>query len=530
MQQKAETIKLDHYINLVFKHRWLIIIPFCLSMIAGINLAITSPKIYQANTLILVEPQEVPANFVQSIVPDIRSRINTISQQIMSRTNLERIINKFNLFSESNAKDGYMEDKIEIMRRRIEVNVTRTGGADTFSVSYSGADPKTVMLVANDLATAFIEENLKIRETKAVGTSEFLETQLISTRKQLEMVEEELKNYRKRHMGELPEQLEANQKAIDRLRDQLNETRKGINDAKNRLILIENRIDASRKLQSMPLGTRPGPAKPLNLQQLKAQLDELSSKYTAQHPDVIRLKQRIKELEAKEREASAKQSDSESSSTQPRPAIDPNMAEYMQQRQAILLEIANLKDEIPGIESQIKIYHRRVENTPKREEELLSLKRDYSNIQESYNSLLNRKLEAEIALNMEKKQKGEQFRIIDPARLPRKPVSPDLKKLFMMAVAVGLGIGGGLIFLLDFFNASLKDPETFEDELGVAVLATIPRVYHKRDIYLKRLNRVLTAVSIVVAACLISGFAMLVFNGVEPTIKIVRPYIAFLKI
>ena len=539
MQEKPEIIKIYHYVNLIFKHRWLLIIPFCLSMTVGIYQAITTPKIYEASTLILVEPQEVPTNLVRSIVTaDITSRISTISQQIMSRTNIERIINKFDLFSDPKSKDRYMEDKLGVMQKRIEVKVTRTGGPDTFSVSYRGAEPKTVMLIANDLASAFIEENLKVRETKAVGTSEFLETQLQSTREQLELVEEELRDYRKRHMGELPEQLDANQKAIDRLRDQLNETRKRINDAKNRLILIDNRIDASRALQSIPVGTGPvgtstEPAKPLNLQQLKDQLDEIGSKYTDQHPDVIRLKQRIKELEAKEKEAeyaSAKPSDSGSSGVQPRSAIDGDMVEYMQQRQAILLEIANLQSEIPGIESQIKIYQQRVENTPKREEELLGLKRDYNNIQDSYNSLLNRKLEAEISLNMEKKQKGEQFRIIDPARLPRKPASPDLRKLFLVSVAIGLGLGAGLIFLLDFFNTSLKDPDKFEEELGVAVLATIPKVYQKKDLRLKRLNQVLTACSILVAGCLVAGFALLVVNGVEPTIEAVRPYISFIRL
>ena len=194
------------------------------------------------------------------------------------------------------------------------------------------------------------------------------------------------------------------------------------------------------------------------------------------------------------------------------------------------IEIANLQSEIPGIESRTKIYQQRVENTPKREEELLGLKRDYNNFQDSYNSLLNRKLEADIALNMEKKQKGEQFRIIDEAKLPSKPAYPPLKKLFLMSVAIGLGLGPGLIFLLDVFNTSLKDPEKFEEELGVAVLATIPKVYQKKDIFIRRINRVLTACFILVAGCLVVVFALLVFNGVEKTLEVVRPYMAFLKV
>jgi hypothetical protein len=209
---------------------------------------------------------------------------------------------------------------------------------------------------------------------------------------------------------------------------------------------------------------------------------------------------------------------------------DKTLSEQIKQRAEIRIALNGLADDIAKIRSQISTYQERVERTPKREEELLALNRDYNNIQASYSSLLNRKLEAEIAVNMEKKQKGEQFRIIDTAREPRKPISPDLRKLFMVVLAGGLGLGAGLIFLLDFLNSSLKDPEKFEDDLGVAVLATIPKVYQKKDFRLKRLNQVLTALSFVVAGCLLAGFAALVFNGVEQTLEAVRPYMAFLKI
>jgi uncharacterized protein involved in exopolysaccharide biosynthesis len=131
---------------------------------------------------------------------------------------------------------------------------------------------------------------------------------------------------------------------------------------------------------------------------------------------------------------------------------------------------------------------------------------------------------------MEKKQKGEQFRIIDPARVPVNPISPDLRKLFMIVLAAGLGFGAGLIFLLDFLNSSLKDPEKFEEDLGITVLATIPKLYQKKDLRLKTLNTVMTVFFILVAAGLLAGFAALVFNGVEQTIAAVQPYMGFLKI
>ena len=155
----------------------------------------------------------------------------------------------------------------------------------------------------------------------------------------------------------------------------------------------------------------------------------------------------------------------------------------------------------------------------------MKLTRDYGNSQESYKSLLNRKLEAEIAVNMEKKQKGEQFQIVDRAALPRKPVSPDMRKLFLISVAAGLGLGGGLIFLLDFLNQSLKQPKDYESKLGLVVLATIPKILSPKDKLLRRINRGLTAVSLVFAAALTAGFGLLILKGMEPMMALVSKYV-----
>jgi polysaccharide chain length determinant protein (PEP-CTERM system associated) len=530
MQEKAETIKIDYYINLIFKRRWLMIIPFCLVMIVGIYLAITLPKIYEATTLILVEPQSVPANFVREIVSsEIDSRITTIQQQILSRTNLEKIIDQFKLFTGPGSENLFMEDKVGTMRNRIQVEVSRTRrqGPNAFTISYKDANPETAMKTANGLATLFIDENLKIREAQALGTSDFLEAELETMRKRLVVVEEKLREYRERYRGELPEQLDSNLRILASLQQQLNEREARISDERNRLIEVENQIQARKQMLETSSIAQSGTDEMVTLDQLKQQLENLQSSYTEKHPDVIRLKEKIASLEAMQTTGKPGAGATEQAD---RFLQDRTLNEQINQRTEIRIALKGLTDDIAKIRRQINTYQQRVERTPKREEELLALRRDYNNIQESYNSLLNRKLEAEIAVNMEKKQKGEQFRVIDPARVPHKPISPDLRRLFMMVLAVGLGLGGGLIFLVDFFNSSLKDPEKFEDDLGVAVLATIPKVYQKKDLRLKRLNGVLTVVSILVALCLFGGFAALVFNGVEQTIAAVRPYASFLRL
>ena len=201
MPEKTETIKIHHYLGLVFKHRWLLIIPFCIAMAAGMYLAIKLPKIYEASTLILIMPQRVPSNFVQSIVTnDIDSRINTISQQILSRSNLKKIIEEFDLFSDPKYSGMFIEDKFADLRERINVEVNRADRrkeADAFSISFKGPEPEIVMAVTNRLAGSFIDENLKVREAQAVGTSDFLADELITKRKRLEEVEQKLREYRR---------------------------------------------------------------------------------------------------------------------------------------------------------------------------------------------------------------------------------------------------------------------------------------------------------------------------------------------
>ena len=156
-----------------------------------------------------------------------------------------------------------------------------------------------------------------------------------------------------------------------------------------------------------------------------------------------------------------------------------------------------------------------VQDTPNREQELLSLNRDYQNIKESYDSLLSRKLESDISVNMEKKQKGEQFRILDAASLPQKPSEPDMKKLFILVVGAGLGLGGGVIFLLEYMDSSFRKPEEIDALLELPVLCTIPRLYQPRELKLQKLNTILSVVSVMVSLVLFAGFAVLTFKGVD---------------
>ena len=518
MQNKSEVINLGYLLGILLRRRWFIIIPFCLSMITGIYFALTLPKIYSSSTLILIQPQRVPTDYVRSIVSsDVEARISTISQQIMSRTNLEKIIEQFNLFSGPEYKNIFMEDKLATLRNSISVNVTRTSrDTDSFSITVKGKHPAKIAKIANTLTSFFIDENIRLRETQAVGTSDFLENELQVMTKRLEEREEVLKLYNQKYMGGLPAQLQTNLRILDRLQELLSEQRSSLSVAKNRLIEFENRIQSG--LQNFPLTSGADQTEYLSdIDQMKERLASLKAKYTDRHPDVIRLNKIINEFDSKIKNKSEETEDSETSGND----INYNNT-YTRQREGIKREIKILEKDITKLSDNIRYYEKLVEDTPKREQELLSLRRDYQNIQDLYNSLLSRKLEAEISVNMEKKQKGEQFRVLDTARVPEKPISPNMKKIFLLAIAAGIAIGCGIIYLLEFLDSSFRNGKDVETFLGLSVIATIPVLNNPKIDRKHKLNNIFSILSILLCFFLLGVLALLTFYGVDRAIEVIK--------
>ena len=527
---QGSSIDVKYYIDLLLRLRWILIGSLLIAIIAGIYLAVTLPKIYQAETLILVEPQRVPDNFVRSIVPtDLSDQISTIKEMIMSRTNLLKIIENFNLFSGPEYSGMFLDDKIEAIRKRTSVDiVSGSRTANAFKIAYQGKEPQEVVQVVNTMASLAIDQNLKVRESQAAGTVEFLENERVKMRGKLEEVEATLKDFRKNHMGELPDQLASNLMVLDRLQQQLSDKQKSLRDEKNRLISLENQIQLARQQAVMTVtATAPSDSRePTTLEGLKQQLAEYKIRYTPQHPDVIALQRKIAELEKEIPPPSSNSGDS--GSTRPAGGVGRSASgrrvetDLIVQRNAAAREIAAIKDEIPALQEQIDFYQRRVENAPKLEQELLSLNRDYDNIQKTYESLLSRKQEAAVAANMERQQKGEQFRILDPARLPDRPQSPDMRKLFLMVVAVGFGLGCGLIFALDYIDGSVKKPEDVPTKLRIPLLVTMPTVRRPKEIRKRRINDGLSILAAMVCLALLALFAAVSVLGMPGPTELIK--------
>jgi polysaccharide chain length determinant protein (PEP-CTERM system associated) len=521
-EAQTEGLNIGYYLTLVSRRRWFIIVPFCLAMIVGMVLAVKLPKIYEASTLILVQPQRVPEKIVSPVVDGyIESRISTLSQQIMSRSNLERVIEKFKLFSDPNSADMLAEDKVESLRKRIKVQIGDARArrvTDSFSIVFQDPDPQIAMKVTNGLANYFIDENLRAREGMAVGTTDFLDSELDTMRKRLEGQEEILKKFREQNMGELPEQLSSNLSVLEGLYQQLSRKEESLRNSRLSLASLEKEISSLREAAAQGAGRVS--EENMSIEQLQAALALLRDSYTDQHPDVLRLKARIARRAKEQPADSTAQS---SGSAERFLSFKPNR-DIERQKSALLGSISIIEEDMARLNRSIREYQRRIEIIPKREQELLTLRRDYDNIRTSYNSLSNRKLEADIAVNMEKKQKGEQFYVIDVAQAPEKPISPNLPKLFQITVAAGLAFGAGLILLLELMDKTVRRLDKLEEEIGLPVLAMMPRIFTSEDRKRHRMVLAATTVSIVVALALTAALAVLVFNGVEPTLDLVRHY------
>ena len=508
--QTGNTLHPEEIIKIILKRRWFVIIPFCVAVIIGISLAVTLPKKYASSTVIMVQAQRVPSEYVQSVITtDITSRLNTIAQQVLSRTNIERVIETYKLFQGPGYDGMYLEDKVTAVRSRIDINTKKSDNGkevNTFSITYKGENPQQVRDIANALATYFVNENYKVREAQATGTSDFLNGQLESMRRALEKSEETYREYRQKYMGELPEQLEPNLQILSRLNEQLLDKQKNLQELAGTITILEGQVsEAQRNAKSAALAKNTGTTDASDLPSLKAQLEGLQARYKENHPSVVRLKTMIANME---------KTGSEGTGAAPPGGVAGSVTSPQEiQVAGLRMRARVVEGEIAELKQKIDSYQVRVENTPKREEELYSIKRDYENLKTAYDSLDKRRIEADISVNMEKKQKGEQFQIIDPAVVPEKPTSPDMLRLFLITIALGLGIGGVAVYLMEFSNQSFKSVEDVESSLGITVLATIPVIHHPKDLLRTRLNNICTYAALGVSLALLAGFAFLTLRA-----------------
>jgi polysaccharide chain length determinant protein (PEP-CTERM system associated) len=481
MINPGKPFDINDYIEILLRRLRYVLIPALVIFVGALIYVQYAPKAYRATTLILVTPQKVPEEFVRATVTSkIEERLQSIGQEIMSRTRLEQVISEFKLYQEG-TRSPSPEGAVELMRKNVKVEIK--GKEGYFTISYIGKDPKIVTSVTNKLASLFIEENLKIREQQAQGTTEFLSSELNAMRARLEQQERVVTNYKKQFMGELPEQREANLRILEQLQLQYQRIGDNLRSAQDRKLFIEKQLsdleltissEDSKKGKAPLIGRKESPRE-TELEQLRNQLSDLQTKYTEKHPDILVVKKKIAELEAEIEKTRLEKGKGPKENGQSL-SLDPRYSEIKNRLLVTEREIERLKDEDAKVRAQMAKYGERVEKTFAREQDIALLTRDYQNAKDTYQSLLKKSQDAQQAENLERRQKGEQFKVVDPAKIPERPFSPDIPKILLIGFVLGMGSGFALAFLREQMDHSFRDAEDLEATFGFKVLANIPKI------------------------------------------------------
>lgn len=521
MINPAKAYTVGEYIEILRRRIWYIIIPFVLIVAGTSAYAFFAPRQYKASTLILVSPQRIPEAFVQATVTSkVEERLQSIAQEVLSRTRLEQIIGEMKLYQKEQ-KTLSREEVVALMQKdiKIELPTRKEESKGYFTIAYIGRDPNVVTTVANRLASQFIEENLKIREQQAVGTTEFLGIELATTKAKLDELETAVTQYKRRFMGELPEQRDSNLKILEQLQNQLQRIGESLRAAQDRKLFLQKRLadmelsvglqgssgyekegrpsssvssylqeEMASSLPATETVSEPVPGKKgyyeSQREALTRLLEQVRTKYTENHPDVIRIKKNLADLETKKDETVIQETKGTKEAKNVKKEVydvkkAPRYIELNNQLTITDMEIVRLMDDERNIIGQIGKYRARIEQTPAREQDMAALMREHQSMKEAYERLLQKSQSAQQAENLEKRQKGEQFRIIDPARTPEKPFSPDIPKILLIGLLAAIGGGFGLAFFREQFDRSFHDSGDVEVTLALKVLATIPKIEEK---------------------------------------------------
>ena len=526
------------------RRKWLAIIVFAAPTVAGASVISFLPNVYRSTATVLVDRQQVPEAFVRSTVTSaLETRLHTISQEVLSRSRLEELIDRFGLYRDLR-KRVPLEDVIGRMRSDIKLEIKSAElrglreATVAFTITYQGSDPETVASVTNTLASFYNEENTKARERQATGTAEFLKIQLNETKTRLDEQEQRVSGFKRRHLGELPQQMDTNLSTLDRLHAQLRQNADSQTRAADRKQSLSGQLAEAESLVSSPYavaaaGPAAGQITPVapselrdaaRLAQKKDELAQLRSQFSDKYPDVVQLTAEIAALEreialAKRAEPKPGASAAASPVTSPGP-MTPYVLRLKEALAEVQTDLKVLKTEEGRLRESIAVYQARVDNVPRREQEFKELSRDYESTRELYGSLLKRYEEAQLAESMEQRQKGEQFKVLDPAIARLQPAAPNRLKLLLMAVVGSIGLAFGAVLLAEQIDTSFHDLDDLRSFSNVPVLASIPWIVTRSEVHRRRWRMRLAVSATVTGLAVIVGLAYFVARGNEHLIML----------
>jgi polysaccharide biosynthesis transport protein len=535
LEDQAQRSVRDYW-AILLRRRWWIVLPLFVCWAAVWGASWLLPATYQSDALILVEQQKVPEQYVvPNVTVGLQERLQSMTQQILSRTRLQATIDRFHLYSRHGGLKGFFElaDPVEQMRKDIEIELVQPPGhpgeLTAFKIRYSAALPELAQQVNNELTDLFINENMKSQQLLSESTTAFLGNELAAAKVGLEQQEAKVRAFKAQHLGDLPSQLETNVQILSGLQSQLQNTQRALDGAKQQRLYLESLL---QQYQSVQAGIKKGdeaagPPEALGkqLQDLRRQLVVARSVYMDKYPDVTALKDEIAKTEKLKKQiedeiAAGEKTDKPSDTSGPttaegvQPGTPTVIMQIQSQLKAIQLEIQNDQQNEKALDSQIAVYQARLNLTPATEQQMAEISRGYEEAKSNYNSLLQKQMQSQLATSLEKRQQGEQFRLIDPASLPEKPSAPNHFFVSLGGLIVGLAVGLGFTTLLELTDVRVRHEKDLEGLVPARVLVGIPRLStpnEDRRRTIVRLMEIGAAVAVVIL--MVAGNLYAFFKG-----------------
>ena len=427
----------EDYLGILKRRRWQILLSVLIIPPLVLAASFVIPPRYVSQTLVLIQQQKVPDDFVKPVLSeDLDARLAAMREQIMSRTRLQPIIEKFGLYSKTSRQRmrALVAMRKAINVKPIESQMTRTNGLPGFFISFTGNSARVAQQVCGEITSMFLSENLRAREQSAQGTTDFLVGQLNDAKRSLDEQDARLAQFQRKYIGALPEQESSNLNMLTSLNTQLDAATQSLSRMQQEKTYLEALVGQQTNALDSPDSARASPqVAEAELQKLEAQATELETRYTPDHPDVVKIH---REIEAQKQKLAAS-----TQSGEPKKAVQSNQPEFQKlQAQLTSLDegIVAKKREQARIQQQMNVYQARIAASPAVQEQYKQVTRDYQTALQFYNDLLAKRNRSEMAMDLDRRQQGEQFLVMDPPNLPERPVFPN-RILF----GIG-GLAGGL--------------------------------------------------------------------------------------
>ncbi len=529
-EQTSEMPDFQRYLDIARRRYLQFLLPLLAGwlMVWGLSWVI-HPK-YKSSTLILVEEPTMLKNFVDpNAGDDLQDRLQSITQQILSRTRLMMVMDNLHLYQEKEGTTAQQQsssatpdERVERMRKDITVELvrdTRNNQITAFRISYIARDPHVAQLVTQQLTDLFINGNLRVRQQESEGTTSFFQKQLDDARATLAEANAKVQAFESSHIGALPTQQAGNLEILSSLQSQLQNEQDALNTARQQRVYLQSVLQQSKEARLSSSGASFNSTEltaiDTNLAKLRADLADLSSRYTDRYPDVEKLREQIAKTEKMRSDLIASlKAKNEGSDAATDGSPNSPLTQFQSNLHANQLEISNREAAIASLKSRIDEYQGRLNEAPVTEQELATLTQAYDQAKTNYDDLLKKTNASTMATDVEQIQQGERFTMLDPPSLPVKPDSPNRLKFCGIGLVVGLLLGVLSAAGFEFLDHRLHSDKDIKAMLPAVVFSDIPDVLTPADLRVgKRKQWLNWAASGAVAAIILSGAVISYLHG-----------------